>query len=66
VKTLADSVVQFEKISEEREAESREWEAQSRARDAALDARIGKLVTAIAALANRRADEPPAQSTAQP
>jgi hypothetical protein len=50
VKTLADNLVHLEKIAEEHEIESRD-------RDAALDARIGKLVTAIAALAKPQGGE---------
>ena len=41
-----------------RDAESR---AQSRERDAVLDERISKLVSAIAALANGRSNQPPPQ-----
>lgn len=54
VKGLADRMAEHEQIT-------REWDAKSRERDAALDERIGKLVSAVAALVNGRSSQPPAQ-----
>ena len=54
-----------EKAMEDLRREMRQRDAESRAlsreRDAALDERISKLVSAIAAMANGRANQPPPQ-----
>ena len=53
-KTLADNLLEHERITREQDAKSRE-------RDAKLDERIDKLVSAIGALVNGRSNHPPAQ-----
>ena|SRR5713101_7041634 len=58
VKTLAETT--HAAMEEMRERDAR-LDAMSRERDAALDERISKLVSAIAALVNGRSNQPPAQ-----
>jgi hypothetical protein len=53
-KTLADALLEHERITREQDARSRE-------RDARLDERIDKLVSAIGALVNGRSNQPPTQ-----
>src|SRR5437016_620286 len=66
VKTLAEAQAEFRRDTqaamEQMRKEIRELDAESRARDAALDERISKLVSAIAALVNGRSGHPPAQA----